>query len=1036
MFDHRPSLSARVSSATALWLVVVGFAGVGADPGLRGGEGVDYSADVRPVLAKNCFVCHGADEGARQGDLRLDTPEGAFADLGGRWAIVEGKPGASEVIRRIFAEDKDDLMPPVDSRLHLSDEEKELLREWIRQGAGYDKHWAFTPPRRPAVPSVKDASWVRNPIDSFILRRLEDEGLQPAPEADRYTLARRVHLDLIGLPPTPDDADSFVSDHHLDAYTRLVDRLLASPHYGERWARAWLDLARYSDTNGYEKDRPRSVWAYRNWVIDALNKDLPFDQFTIDQIAGDMLPDATLEQRIATGFHRNTMENEEGGTDVEQFRFEAVVDRVNTTGTVWLGMTVGCAQCHSHKYDPLSQKEYYEMFAFLNNVDEPKLPLPDAEITGRRGETREEIARLESELEAGADGVVPVLAEKLSAWTAERAALASAWTPLRPEVLSTSKDTDLIVLDDFSVLAQGAHPNNNVYRMELQSDLPQITALRFEVLPHESLPVGGPGRMAYTINDELQIGDFFLSELKVFVTSDPGVSEPVAVRLGEATHSFAKEKCSAEKTLDGELDTGWCIGARSGKPHQAVYQLAEPLEAGARFAVELHQIYIHGMTLGRFRLSATSDPLPVVAAGVPAEVEAALLLADGERTEDERRRIRREFLLTAPELAEEQERIEKLRKGMEKYDTTLVLQERQPHRSRTTRIRHRGEYTKPRAEVQCGVPAMLHAFPEGAPRNRLTFARWLVDTRNPLVARVVVNRQWQAFFGRGIVRTTEDFGTQSALPTHPRLLDWLATEFMERGWLLKHVRRLIASSATYRQRSSVTPELLERDPQNLLLARGPRVRVSAEMVRDIVLVASGLLTPEIGGPSVFPPQPEGIDKISYGTLNWKTDTGSNRFRRALYTYAKRTNPYALFGTFDAPSGETCVVRRDRSNTPLQALTVLNDASLLEVVRALALRQLREGPSTTEARVADIFRRFLTRPADEEERAAISAFYHRQLARFRSGELQATDLVATVAGSGDPPTTEAPPAGVDLDEWAAWTVVARSVMNFDETITKE
>jgi hypothetical protein len=1017
-------------------LVVVCSIGCVGRPISAGGT-VDFRTDVRPVLAKNCFTCHGADEGARQGGLRLDTPEGAVADLGGRQAIVPGKPEDSEVLRRIFAEDADELMPPVDSRLHLSEEEKKVIRAWIRQGAVYDKHWAFIPPRRPRVPEVKDSSWLRNPIDSFILDRLENEGLEPAPEADRYTLARRLYLDLVGLPPTPEEADSFVNDPHPGAYTRLVDRLFASPHHGERWARLWLDLARYADTNGYEKDRPRSIWAYRDWVIDALNKDLRFDQFTIEQIAGDMLPNPTLQQRIATGFHRNTMENEEGGTDVEQFRFEAVVDRVNTTGTVWLGMTVGCAQCHSHKYDPLSQKEYYELFAFLNNADEPKLQLPDPETTRWRQETQEEIVRLESELEgqwpleAGADGAEKVpeaLSERLRAWTSQRAELASDWTPLRPEALSTKKDVELVLLDDLSILAKGAHPNSNVYRVELESDLPRITALRLEVLPHESLPVGGPGRMNFTINDRLQVGDFFLSELKVFSLPRRDSAEPIAVRLEKPTHSFANKECSAEKTLDLKLDTGWCVGDRAGKPHHVIYQFAEPLEADARLAVELHQIYIHGMTLGRFRLSATSDPLPVVASGVPAEVEAALVVVEGERSEEERWRIRREFLLTAPELSEEHERIEKLHKEISRYETTLVLQERLPHRGRKTHLRHRGEYMKPREKVECGVPAMLHAFPEEAPRDRLALARWLVDTQNPLVARVVVNRQWQAFFGRGIVQTTEDFGTQSALPTHPRLLDWLAIEFMERGWSLKHIRRLIAASAVYQQRSVVTPELLERDPENLLLARGPRVRVSGEMVRDIVLVASGLLTWEIGGPSVYPPQPEGITEISYGTLNWKTNTGPGRFRRGLYTYAKRTNPYALFGTFDAPSGETCVVRRDRSNTPLQALTVLNDSALLEAARAMALHELRVGPTMVEARIDDIFRRFLTRPADREERAAIGTFYRRQLERFRGGELQAADLVAT--------SPEDAPPGVDLDEWAAWTVVARAVMNFDETITKE
>ena len=993
-----------------------------------------FNRDVRPILGKRCLHCHGADEETREADLRLDTAEGAYADLGGYHAIVPGKPEESEVVRRIFSSDEDERMPPADSKIELADAEKEILRRWIAQGARYEKHWAFVAPRRPQPPAVEQTSFVKNPIDNFVLARIEQAGLAPAPEADRYTLVRRLYLDLIGLPPTRQQVDAFVRDDRPDAYERLVDQLLASAHYGERWARLWLDLARYADTNGYEKDRPRPIWPYRDWVIHALNNDMPFDQFTIEQIAGDMLPDATLEQKIATGFHRNTMLNEEGGVEVEQFRFESIIDRVNTTGTVWLGLTVGCARCHTHKYDPITQTEYYRMFAFLNNADEPELELPDPEITGRRQQALQKIDQLEHELAShwpastDADSSQSSLDEKFQAWQAEKKGLLAHWTPLAPVKTSAKKGTTFTLLDDLSLLAGGNRPNNDVYTIELETDLPRVTALKLEVLPHESLPDGGPGRSPLEVDTRVNRGDFLLSEFEATTVPRNG-GEPTPLALQNPTSSYATPKSSAEKTLDGNLDTGWRIAGQVGKENHVVYQLAKPLvqPGGKRLIIRIHQNYIHNMTIGRFRLSVTSDPLPVVSSGLPTKVELALSTPEPQRTDEQRWQIKRRFLLTAKELAEQQKQIEQLRKQMPQYERTLVMQERLPQNARHTHRHHRGQYLKPREEVQPGVPAMLHPLPKDAPRNRLTFARWLVDPHNPLVGRVVMNRQWQAFFGKGIVRTTEDFGTQSSPPTHPKLLDWLATEFIRRGWSMKQMHRLIVTSATYRQQSRITPELLEKDPENLLLARGPRFRVEAETIRDIALTASGLLSEKIGGPSVFPPQPKGVTSLSYGQLTWKTSEGPDRYRRGLYTFAKRTTPYAMFGTFDGPSGNTCVVRRSRSNTPLQALTLLNDSSFVEAAQTLARQELTDGPPTAEARIIDIFNRFLTRAPDDQEQAAILKFYHEQLARFRAGKLDAAEVAGVAA--------DALPEHVDLAELAAWTTVVRAVLNFDETITK-
>ncbi len=996
-------------------------------------QSIRYSRDIRPILAKKCLTCHGPDEENRDSEFRLDTEEGAFEDRDGVQGIVAGKPEESQVYQRIISEDEDEIMPPVDSKQTLTKKEIELIRTWIKQGGKYEKHWAFTAPVRPKLPIVKNQYQAKNQIDNFILEKAEKDNLKLSPEADRYTLIRRLYLDLTGLLPTTKETDEFVNDTDPLAYEKLVEKLLASPSYGEKWARHWLDLARYADTNGYEKDRPRSIWKYREYVINAFNKDMPFDQFTIEQIAGDLIPNATFDQLVATGFHRNTMLNEEGGTEVEQFRFEAMVDRVNTTGAVWLGLTMACAQCHTHKYDPITQTEYYQLFAFLNNADEPNLLINDSEITKKRQAQIVAVQKLEKELESKWPAKTKEKKEArdiesaYKSWLAEKKKLATNWETVKTDQSHSKKGTTFEVLEDQSLLAGGNQPNNDVYTIEISTDVKNITAIRLEALPHKSLPGNGPGRAPYTVTKTLEIGNYLLSEIQVYNVSKKG--EPKRVKLQNPTHSYTSERCSSELTIDGNMDTGWSIGERCGEPHHVVYELEKPIksESPIKLKIVLHQIYIHGLTLGRFRISTTSDEFPVRSSGLRDEIESVLIKPESNWTEEDKAKLKLAFLMTAPELKKEQDGIRLKKRTLPNYNLTLVMKERKPQHSRVTKRHHRGEYLKPKEEVKAGVPKVFHQLPPKIPKNRMALARWLVDRKNPLVARVVMNRHWQAFFGRGIVETAEDFGTQSSPPTHQDLLDWLAVEFMDKGWSFKHMHRLIVNSATYKQQSNISPELLKKDPKNLLLVRGPRFRVDAETVRDIALSATGILKHKLGGPSVFPPRPKGMVSLSYGKLAWKTETGPNRYRRGLYTFLKRTDPYAMFGTFDAPSGETCVVKRSRSNTPLQALTLLNDPVFNEAAKKLALHELQTGSFKNEQIAVDIFRRFLTRNPSEEELKSIYAFYESQLKRFEKGELKSSEIVLE--------KNEKAPENINLNQWAAWTVVIRAVMNFDENITK-
>ncbi len=1064
---------------------------------LRPGHAASFNDQVRPILARHCFKCHGPDEKTRKGKLRLDLAEDALKPAGsGERPIVPGQPDESEVVRRIFAEDPSELMPPPEAKLPLSPGDRQLLKQWIAEGAKYEVHWAFRQPVRPPIPKVHDPNWVRNPIDALVLARLDAEGLRPSAPADRAMLLRRVSLDLTGLPPTLDEVDAFLADSSHDAYEKQVDRLLASPHYGERWARRWLDLARYADTNGYEKDRQRSIWLYRDWVIQAINADLPFDQFTIEQLAGDMLAGATRAQKVATGFHRNTMLNEEGGIDPLEFRFYAMTDRVATTGTVWLGLTLTCAQCHTHKFDPIPQHDYYQFMALLNNADEPEMAVPSAATERRRRELQAKIAELvadlpnrfptdgsvragdpgrgkgpakagtptrptarkgpakagtptrptarkgpakagtptrpaarkgpaeagtptpptEGSVQAGDPGSVARnrrehLERRFQEWLGRASAETVRWTLLEP-VQATSNLPHLVIEPDGSILASGDQSKRDVYTVRLRGGLRGITAIRLEAIPDDRLPNRGPGRVFY----EGPPGDFFLSEVRLTAGGKP-------VALKEATASNPKARDAAAAAIDGDPQTGWSIGGGQGREQRAVFRLARPLDgtSASELTIELLFERYYAAGLGRFRISATTDPRPAAASETPREIESILLEAANKRKPDEVERLRRHFLMVAPELAKERAAIDQIEREMPQGPTTLVMQERPRDNPRPTFVHKRGEFLQPTERALPAVLSMLPSLPPDAPRNRLSLARWLVSGTNPLTGRVTMNRQWAAFFGRGLVRTVEDFGYQGDRPTHPELLDWLAVSLVEHGWSMKTMHRLIVTSATYQQSSHVTPELLAKDPENKLLARGPRVRLEAEVIRDSVLRQSGLLCEAIGGPSVFPPQPPGVTtEGTYGGLAWNVSPGRDRYRRGLYTFTKRTAPYAMFTTFDAPSGEVCVARREVSNSPLQALTLLNDVVFEEAAQALGA-MMASAPGPVEERAALLFRRCLARAPRPDELVLLVQFYQRQRERFVHKELDPTRIAG--AGNGE------------AIERALWTIVARAILNLDEAVTK-
>jgi hypothetical protein len=992
-------------------------------------QGPSFERDVLPILEASCTSCHGPD--VQESRLRLDTE--AFALRGGLSgpAVIPKDPDASPLLRRVVGLDEPAMPFGGDP---LPTDEVVVLRQWV---ADLDaarppekvKHWAYAKPLRPNLPEVRDPGWTRNPIDRFVLARLESEGLSPSAEATKETWIRRLSLDLIGLPPTVEEIDAFLRDKSPEAYEKLVDRLLASPHYGERWARPWLDLARYADTNGYEKDNARTMWKYRDWVIDALNRDLSFRDFTVEQIAGDMLPGATVDQRIATGFHRNTLLNQEGGVDDEEARFETLLDRVNTTATVWLGTTLACAQCHNHKFDPFTQKEYYQFLAFFDHAEydvlklgqgeswvvEPEISLPTPEQAVRSERIEAERAELRARLEAS----TPELEEDQRRWEDAMRRAEEDWTPLPIAEVRSVGGATLTPLEDRSILASGVNPDADMYVLLASCPFPEIRAIRLEVLEHPSLPAGGPGRDSE--------GNFFLSAFEVERGS-------ARIRFAEASADDWQEGYEIRRVLtDVPDDGGWAVDKTPSKTplvRQAVFLTEGPVlcDAGETLTFHLkHEMPKASRNIGRFRISVSGADDPARIARIPARLRPALDAPPPHRTDEDQAALARVHRSLTPLLEPVRARLSALEKELESLGivNALVMSERRDYERPSTPLRVRGSFLSPGERVYADVPAVLPPLAADQMPNRLGLARWLVSDENPLTARVTVNRLWEQLFGRGIVETSEDFGIQGSPPSHPEILDWLATELMENGWSVKSLLRTIVTSSTYRQSSVVTKELWDRDSYNRLLARGPRVRVDAETVRDVALAASGLLDRRIGGPSVFPYQLDGIWNRPYSDERWLLSDFPDRYRRGLYTYVRRTSPYPSLTTFDAPSRELCTARRVRTNTPLQALTTLNDPAFFEAAQHLAKRMVDEEGSKAEDRVARGFRLAVGRRPDASEIRRVLAFQASERGKF------AEDLESALAVVEEQWAPE-----TDLADLAAWTLVANALLNLDETITKE
>ncbi|MBI1368216.1 MAG: DUF1549 domain-containing protein [Planctomycetes bacterium] len=888
------------------------------------------------------------------------------------------------------------------------------------------KHWSFIAPQRLDPPVVKHTDWPRNAIDRFVLAKLEAAGLSPEPEADRTTLIRRVSLDLIGLPPTPAEVDAFVSDRSPEAYEKVVDRLLASPRYGEHWASMWLDLARYADSKGYEKDNHRDIWRYRDWVIEAYNVDMPYDEFTLEQVAGDLVPGATTDQLIATAFNRNTMTNDEGGTDDEEFRVAAVKDRVDTTVQVWMGLTMGCAKCHSHKYDPITQTEYYGFYAFFNQTedsdkpdDRPRIPTPSIEQTQRLAALTAQIAAIQKER----DTITPDFVAARTAWEKQIAGPAK-WLTLAPMQAVSAGGAKLTVQDDGSILAAGTLPDTDTYTITASLPGSKLTAVRIETLTDPSLPRGGPGRSAADPN-------FVINELTL-VLREGGADKPIKLAKGRA--DFEQDNWPIGGAIDGVDKTGWAVSPQKGQPHAAMFELAQPIDvtAGATLTFTIRQLYGHGLVLGHVRLSASSADVKTLAPSLGVDVAQLAAIDMDKRTTEQQAMLDDAFRAVYPATKTLTERLTALQKEADeagKAATTMpIMRELPDNQQRKTFIQVRGNFLDHGDEVHATIPAAFGPLPKGAPANRLGVAQWFVDPANPLTARVAVNRLWARLFGMGIVETEEDFGTQGTPPSDQPLLDFMAIEFRDTlGWSRKRMLKEMVMSAAYRQSSKLTPAKLEADPRNVLISRGPRFRLTAEQVRDQALAASGLLSAKMYGPPVMPPQPPGVWKAIYSGAQWQTPDNEDRYRRALYTYWRRTSPYPSMLNFDAGSREVCQMRRIRTNTPLAALVTLNDEVYLEAAGALARKMIAEGGPEVGSRLSIGYRRLLARAPRAEELAALRELIDQVTRHFADDPSVAAALIEsahTAAQNGESPI-----------ELATWTTAANVIMNLDETVIK-
>jgi hypothetical protein len=995
---------------------------------------LSFNRDIRPLLAENCFKCHGPDPAPREADLRFDTREMAIARRDGSSpAIAPGNAKGSALIIRVSSDDAELRMPPPETGKRLTDEQVNLLSRWIDAGAKYERHWSLEPVQRHPLPLETSDAVVRNPIDRFVLEQLEQNGLSLSPTADRYTLIRRLYLDLLGILPTISQADEYLADDRPDAYERLLERVLARPEFGERWGRHWLDQARYADSHGYTNDNERVMWPYRDGVIGAINRDMPFDQFTIEQLAGDLLPESTTAQKIASGFHRNTLINTEGGTKADQFRDEQVKDRVDTTGGVWLGLTVGCAKCHSHKYDPISQIEYYQLYAFFNSTADsnsvpPVVKAPTANQRLRLANLNRRLADLKETLLN--DDTRP---SRQRAWETalmerdrehntreQKGETGTKWIVLELDGKSDDGAT-FTTSPDGSLLVGGANTVADFYQLTARSPLTTVRSVRLEVLTHEDLPHGGPGRAS---NGNFVLGEFW------FRTGDGR-----ELRFSKAQADHSQPKFEVGGAIDNLADSGWAInGSPEGGPNHnrtAWFVLPAALEVEQDHALTFNLQHHKGQrpyNIGRLRLSISSEEW----VDAPSEHQLAKLVTipHDKRGPAQRKRIDEAFLHYDKKLGPifaELERVSRERDQLNsRVASTMVMHELDQPRS--THLQLRGDFLKPDVEVNCDVPAALPAMSAtDSPRTRLDLAKWLVRDDNPLTPRVRVNRLWMRLFGKGLVETENDFGTQGALPTHPKLLDWLAAEHLSQGWSTKNILRLITTSATYRQRSHHRETSFKIDPQNRFLWRQNRVRVEGEIVRDLAISAAGLRSDKIGGPSVYPPQPDGVYAFTQRAKTWRTSTGEDRYRRGMYTFFYRSAPYPMLTTFDAPKFNQTCTRRDRSNTPIQALTVANDSTMFEAAQALARRIMLELPldATPADRIQHLFRICMVRPPSAAESTYLEQFFQDEWRHF-SGKPQAAN---DVAPAGLPST-------ISPADAASNVAIARVVLNLDEFITRE
>ncbi len=1025
-------------------------------------EPVSFNRDIRPIFSDSCFACHGPDEKKRDSGLRLDVREDALKMHDDILPIVPGHPEKSEVMIRLTSTDRDEVMPPPKSHKKVTPGQVETIRRWIAEGAVYEGHWAFVKPVRPTVPPLPNPDAVaHNPIDNFILARLAKEGLTQRPEADRPTLLRRAALDLTGIPPTPEEVAAFVADPDPNAYEKVIDRLLASPRYGERMATQWLDFARYADSNGFQSDTSRHMWPWRDWVINAFNDNQPFDQFTIEQLAGDLLPNPTRAQLVATGFNRNHRLNGEGGRIVEEWFTETVIDRVETTSATWLALTYNCCRCHDHKFDPILQKDFYGFSAFFNSIDEsgvldsftgkgssriggntrPLLFLPTPSEEAKLAKL-ESVAQAAEQHAAAEQKRLPQLQKE---WESKLARQLQeppkSWIPLAITEARSEGGATLSRQPDGSWLATGANPDHDTYTVSAPIPPGEFTGLRVEALPDPALPHGSLGRNSN--------GNFVLTDVEVEITA-ASLPQQMRAEFTRAAADYEQKGYEVKYLVDesarkaaGQARKGWAVDGHDPAKHlarAAMLVVGTPLTVppDATMIVRLkHDSANRQHNMGRFRIETTSLPPAAVKLQdepIPDPIRAAILVPAAQRTPKQRDELSRFFREnTANPPSEAKTAAEEARRQASDFEKTFdsVMIMKELPAPRPAFILKRGEYDKPGDKVERRLPAFLPPLPPGAPVNRLGLAQWIVSPENPLTARVWVNRAWEKFFGIGISRSTENFGSQSEWPVHLELLDWLATEFMRLNWDMKALQKTIVMSATYRQSSKVTPELVARDPENRLLARGPRFRLPAELIRDQALAVSGLLVEKRGGPSVRPYMPKGVwDETSvYGDLrNYHPDTGPDLYRRSLYTIWKRTASPPSMTMFDSPTREICTVKRSRTDTPLQALALLNEETYVEAARVLAQRMLAEGGATPGERIAWGFQRATCRPPSPDELRILTAGLQKRLPLYQQQPQAATELASLGAA---PPLPKADPA-----ELAAYIVTANVLLNLDEVVTRE